>query len=451
MGKSKTTSRKKRITPEMHSPDSRCCPCLPVVLILALSACCVRAESIASQAPIHYDTAKSTDPIARLQKQIDAGNLQLHHDDRHGYLDAVLKLLVIPTSSQTLVFSKTSFQRDLIAPWKPRALYFNSDVYVGWVQGGEVLEIAAIDKQLGPVFYTLNQLDNAKPQFTRHTDACLQCHEGANTSNLPGLMVRSVYPDASGMPMFSAGSFHTTDASPFNERFGGWYVTGQHGSLRHMGNLVLRKKDDPDHLDLDRGANMSDLSSRLDPSAYLAPGSDIVALMVLTHQTQLHNLITGANYETRLALRDQKAMNEALHEKPDHVFESTPRRIKGACEPLVRAMLFCDEAKLTDAITGSSDFTRQFVDAGIKDRAGRSLRDFDLHTRLFKYPCSFLIYTDSYAALPAPAKEYIYQRLWNILTDKEAGIEFTHLSQTDRKAIREILAATMDGLPAYWK
>jgi hypothetical protein len=418
---------------------------------MAFSAVQVRAESIASQAPIHYNTAKSTDPIALLQKRIDGGKVHLAHDDQHGYLQAVLKTLAVPPSSQTLVFSKTSFQRDLIAPWKPRALYFNSDVYVGWVQGGEVLEVAAVDKQLGPVFYTLSQEATAQPHFTRHTDSCLQCHEGSNTSNLPGLMVRSVFPDASGMPMFSAGTFHTTDASPFKERFGGWYVTGQHGSLRHMGNLVLRKGDDPDHLDLDRGANQNNLSSQFDPTAYLAPGSDIVALMVLTHQTQLHNLITKANYETRMALRDQKAMNQALHEKPDHVFESTPRRIKGACEPLVRGMLFCEEARLSDSITGSSDFSKEFVAAGAKDNHGRSLRDFDLHTRLFKYPCSFLIYTDSFTALPGPAKDWIYRRLWDILTEKDTGPEFKHLSTDDRNAIREIIAGTVKGLPAYWK
>ena len=420
---------------------------LPGLMLAALCS----AEPISSQAPIRYYTARSNDPIAVLQKQIDAGTAHLSHDDRHGYLEAVLKVLNIPASSQTLVFSKTSFQRDLIAPWKPRALYFNDDLYIGWLQGAPVLEVAAIDKQLGPVFYTLSQERMEKPKFHRQTDNCLQCHEGSMTQNVPGLMVRSVFPDASGMPLFSAGTFRSSDSSPFKERFGGWYVTGTHGSQRHMGNIVLHKKDDPENLDLDPGANLTDLSSKLDTAPYLSPGSDIVALMVLTHQTQIHNLLTQANYETRIALRDQKVMNQALHEKPEHVFDSTPRRIKGACEPLVMGMLFCDESPLTDAIAGSSGFAKEFSAASPRDKAGRSLRDFDLQKRLFKYPCSFLIHTDSFAALPAPAKEYIYQRLWDILTEKDMSKDFAHLSSADRKAIREILVATVKDLPDYWK
>ena len=98
--------------------------------------------SVAEEPPISYPTAPVQDPIAKLQAEINAGKTKLAFDERHGYLDAVLKYLHVPTSSQTLVFSKTSFQRELIAPWKPRALYFNDDAYIGWVQEGEVLEVA---------------------------------------------------------------------------------------------------------------------------------------------------------------------------------------------------------------------------------------------------------------------------------------------------------------------
>lgn len=407
--------------------------------------------SVAEEPPISYPTASVHDPIAKLQAEINAGKTKLQFDDKHGYLDAVLKYLHIPTSTQTLVFSKTSFQRELIAPWKPRALYFNDDAYIGWVQEGEVLEVASVDKDLGPVFYTLNQQKADKPQFVRQTDSCLQCHESNMTQNVPGLMMRSVYPDASGMPMFSAGTFRTTDASPFVERWGGWYVTGQHGSQRHMGNLVLRKKDDPEHLDLDRNANLTDLSSKLDVSPYVAPTSDIVALMVLAHQTQVHNFITACNYDLRLAQRDQQAMNKALGDPVDHVSESMQRRIASACEPLVKAMLFCEEAPLTDKVEGSPAFVRDFTGRGPRDLAGRSLRDFDLDKRLFKYPCSFLIYSDSFKALPAAGKKQIYHRLFEILTGKDTRKEFAHLSADDRKAIHQILAATIPDLPDEWR
>jgi hypothetical protein len=417
------------------------------VLVLFAAACLCRADGIASQAPIHYDTARVDDPIARLQKQIDSGKAGLAHDDKHGYLESVLKALGVPVSSQMLVFSKTSFQRDLIAPWKPRALYFNSDVYIGWVQGGEVLEVASIDKELGPVFYTLDQQKAAKPQFVRQADSCLQCHESNATQNMPGLLMRSVYPDASGMPLFSAGTFRTTDASDWRERWGGWYVTGSHGSQRHMGNAIVRKTDDPEHLDLEAGANLPKLTGKLDTSAYLAEGSDVVALMVLAHQTEIHNLITRANYETRIAQRDQAAMNQALGEKPDHVFESTGRRVKSACEPLVRGMLFCEAKPLGDRVVGPSAFAKEFSAAGPRDAFGRTLRDLDLEHRLFKYPCSFLIYSDQFASLPKPAKEFIYKRMGEILSGKESDKDFAHLTQKDREAIREILAGTLKDWP----
>jgi hypothetical protein len=422
---------------------------LPASIIFALCAAVLPAgaDSISSQPPINYATAKSSDPIALLQAKLDAGKAHLTRDDRHGYLESVLANLGIPVSSQTLVFSKTSFQRDLIAPWKPRALYFNDNTYIGWVQGGEVLEVASVDRHLGPVFYALDQHGDAeKPRFRRQNDNCLQCHEGNMTQNVPGLMVRSVYPDASGMPLFSAGTFRTTESSPFKERWGGWYVTGTCGSMRHMGNLLLRKNADPDSLDLDAGANLTDLSAKFDVSPYLRPSSDVVALLVLTHQAQVHNLLTKAGYETRLALRDQDAMNKALGEKPDHTFDSTQRRIKSACEPLLKAMLFCDTQPLPEPITGDTAFVHDFTAVGPRDPSGRSLRDLDLHGRVFKYPCSFLIYTDQFANLPRPAKTWLYTRLHEILTGADSSNDFAHLSPEDRKDVREILTATVKDL-----
>lgn len=422
-----------------------------VMLGCGIIAAMSRADSISSQPPINYRTAPTDDPVARLQRQIDAGQITLSRDDRHGYLSAILKALGVPVSSQMLVFSKTSFQRELIAPWRPRALYFNSDVYVGWVQGSNILEFASVDKQLGPIFYTLNQRQVQKPQFDRQNDNCLQCHDGLMTDDVPGLMMRSVFADAGGMANLSAANYLTTLSSPFTERWGGWYVTGSHGSMRHMGNMLLHSGDDPDQPDLQTGANTTDLSSRFDTSAYLAPGSDLVALMVLTHQTQVHNLITRANYQTRIALRDEKTADHSSGDAPGPISDSMRQRIQDACEPLVRALLFCEETPLPSPIAGTSTFARDFAAAGPRDKKGRSLRDFDLTRRLFKYPCSYLIYTESFAVLPSQAKDYVYQRLWDVLSGKETSQDFAVLSPADRKAVIEILRDTMSGLPEYWR
>jgi hypothetical protein len=173
--------------------------------------------------------------------------------------------------------------------------------------------------------------------------------------------------------------------------------------------------------------------------------------MVLEHQAEMHNLITRVNFQTRMALRDERIMNEALGRPPGTRSDSTNSRIKGACEPLVKYMLFCNEAKLTQAIEGTSSFAADFPARGPKDSRGRSLRDLDLKTRLLRHPCSYLIYSSVFEGLPAEAKEYIYSRLFAILSGEDQSSDFAHLSKDDRATILEILRATKTDLPAQWK
>ena len=148
---------------------------------------------------IRYGVPAKRDPIAVLQKKLDAGQVQLSFDEKHGYLPAVLKALGVSQQTQMLVFSKTSFQFNRISPATPRALYFNDDVYVGWVQNGEVVEISAVDPERGAIFYSLDQRPSAKPRFERR-DECLQCHASPRTLGVPGHLVRSVYSDNEGFP-----------------------------------------------------------------------------------------------------------------------------------------------------------------------------------------------------------------------------------------------------------
>lgn len=419
--------------------------------LIALSAAPARADLPIEGEPILYLTAPVHDPVARLQEQLDKGETKLAYDQKQGYLKAVLEQLKVPVSSQMLVFSKTSFQRTKISPHAPRAIYFNDNVYIGYVQDGDVLEASAVDPQQGAVFYLLDQRESDKPVFLRQTHDCLQCHASSKTQDVPGHLVRSVYPDDTGIPVFNAGTFTTDHTSPLSERWGGWYVTGKHGSQRHMGNVLVSDKDHPEQLDTAAGANVAQLSGRLDTAPYLAPHSDIVALMVLEHQTQMHNFITAANYQTRLAIHHEKAINEALGRPADALSSHTLQRLKRPAEALVKYMLFVGETKLTDPVEGTSPFTLDFAARGPRDRKGRSLRDFDLHHRLFKYPCSYLIYSEAFDALPARIKEQVYRRLWEVLTGKDTSADFAHLSAEDRQAILEILRETKEGLPDYWK
>lgn len=400
--------------------------------------------------PIRYSTAPVHDPIAELQKKIDSGEVQLDYDPRQQYLPALLKVLEVPLSSQMLVFSKTSFQLQKIFPSRPRALYFNDRVYLGWVQQGDIIEVASIDPELGPIFYALDIQQSATPRFIRDQGQCLVCHASSRTQGVPGLLVRSVFSDPSGHPIIGSGTFTTDHTSPLHERWGGWYVTGTHGSQRHMGNQVAAKRAGQVDVDREAGANVTDLSSRLNTSPYLAPHSDLVALMVLEHQTQMQNYITRAAYEARSAMAYDRVMNQALDRPADTMSASTRRRIDSAVEKLIRYMLFAEEVPLTAPLAGTSTFTNDFSRTGPSDSRGRSLRDFDLQTRLFKYPCSYLIYSASFDALPPEVLQRVYQRLWDILTSQDTAPEFAHLKPADRQTILEILQQTKSNLPTYW-
>lgn len=424
--------------------------CLAFVFSSAMPAR-LRADLPYEQDPINYSKSATTDPIARLQQALDDGKATLEYDSEHGYLKSVMKNLGVSPKSQVLVFSKTSFQRSRIAPKTPRAVYFSDDMYVGWVQHGDVVELTAMDPRQGAVFYALSQERADRPRFVRHTDNCLVCHSSSKTADVPGNLVRSVYSDRSGLPIFSAGTYNTNHESPFAQRWGGWYVSGRHGRQTHMGNICVQDKDNPEKLDTAAGANVTDLSTLFDVRPYLTGHSDLIALMTLEHQSHMHNLITRSGYDARMALWYNDALNKAFGEPSTHRTDSTTRRLKNAAESLLRYLLFVDEASLTDPIDGTSGFAEEFAKRGPRDRQGRSLRDFDCQTRLFKYPCSYLIYSDGFQNLPDEVKVEFYKRLYDILTGVDKKPEFSKISATDRQAILEILRDTKPNLPAYWR
>jgi hypothetical protein len=392
-----------------------------------------------ADAPIKYRSSELNDPIAKLEKRLERGELKFHYDAQHGYLKSILDALHISVSSQALVFSKTSFQFSDINPAAPRALYYNDDVYVGQVHDGKFLEFVSFDPMQGAIFYVMDEHRDKHPRFERSEVDCIQCHVAGSTKGIPGVMLRSVFTKPDGSPDSAARSFVTGQESPLSQRWGGWYVTAKSGSQGAMANVLI---SDPQHPEqLDRAADIANLAGRVDTNAYLAASSDIVALMVLAHQTQMHNWITLTNYSTRIALFADQKQNTA----------GGAKSFEGPAEQLVRYLLFTNEVPLSTPIAGTSDFARQFAARGPRDSQGRSLRDFDLQRRIFKYPCSYLIYSEAFDAIPTPAKDYIYSRLFDILSGREQGPEFAPLSSQDRRAILEILVATKPGLPEEWR
>lgn len=385
---------------------------------------------------IAYSTSYGQDRVARLQKRLDAGEVQLEFDRRFGYLPSVLQALDAPVSSQALVFSKTSFQAVRIMPRIPRAIYHREDVSVGFVRGGDVLEFVAQDPVLGAVFYTLDQIETMRPQFLRRSE-CISCHLGPATSGVPGFLVRSVFVERSGMPMAFTKAYISDHRSPIRERWGGWYVGGTSGSQHHMGNLVLDRGQSVEALDLSETSNVEDLRPYVDTAQYLGAYSDLVSLMVLEHQTRMTNLITRVGYEARIAMYD--AGVKSLDELPA-VQRMT---VHQAIEELLRYMLFVDEAPLEAPVRGTSKYAEEFSARG-------KLYELDLETGLMRYPCSFMVYSPGFEGLPETVKARIYARLAEILTADEPEEDFAKLSAEDRRAVLDILTETKKDLPAGW-
>ena len=421
-----------------------------IILLLALGFALGAFADRFEEDPINYSKTKGNNPITRLQQALDTNTQTLEYDEQFGYLKAVLDALNVSHETQVLVFSKTSFQNRYITPESPRAIYYNDEVYIGTVPRGDVLEVSTTDPELGTVFYALPQNKNEAPRFLRQNNNCLQCHASTLTRGIPGHMVRSVFPDKDGYPILKAGTHVTTQESPLEERWGGWYVTGTHGDARHMGNVIAEELERDARLDKEAGANHTTLDARVNPEKYLTPHSDIVSLMVLEHQSKVQNLITTANFETRLALKDQAVMDEIFERDPTQLSDSTKSRIANAGDALVDYMLFVDEAEVVSPITGTSNFTETFTANGLKDSSGRSLRDLDLDSRLFSYPLSYLIYSAQFDGLPDPMKEYVYQRLWTILSGQDDSNDYDHLNKRTCRAILEILSETKEDLPEYW-
>lgn len=422
------------------NPRDRVMSLLMLLPWISLSA--VQAEEEYEREPIRYRQSTPQNAISALQTRMDAGELTLAYDEQFGYLPSVLQALEIPVDTQMLVYSKTSLQRRRITPRTPRAIYFNDDLYVGYCHAGDVLEVSAVDPQLGTVFYILSQQPEEKPQFMRQLDNCLVCHSSSRTEGVPGHLVRSLYVDAGGQPILSAGSRTVDHTTPIAKRWGGWYVSGTHGSQSHLGNLIIRGNRVVEPVDNAAGHNVTDLGNRFHAGSYLTPHSDLVALMILEHQVLVHNRLTKASFTTRQALAYDQMMRQVLGRGGDEPLESTTRRIRDAGEDLVEALLLVDEAPLTEPVAGTSGFTARFRAQGPRDDQGRSLRQLDLQKRLLAYPCSYLIYSPAFRGLPEPMKGYVWRRLREILTGRELEPRFAHLSLADRAAIWQILSQT---------
>ena len=415
----------------------------------------VRAVDL-EMAPIRYWDGELNDPFAKLQRRVESGEVSLKSGSTRGVVMKLLEALSIPVESQVMVYSKTSAQNSRIYPKWPRAIYYSDDAYVGWVQGGAV-EVLTFDPERGAIFYLLDpgvSPGEREPQWSR-PQTCLNCHGTTPSSGVPGGLVRSVFPGRDGMPFFQMGTFATDDTSPLENRWGGWYVTGKPGGHRHMGNaLAVEEKEGIELVPMVRNAEyLLDLSEVIDTTPYPAGGSsDIVALMVMEHQIRLHNILNHANLSVRQLDHRTREMYENLGEPiPDEPTGALKRVIASQAEKIVKALLFTDEFPLKgDGVEGNNAFRNAFLRTRRPSEDDRSLKDFRLYERIFKYRCSYVIYSDVFRSLPELVKSEVFRLLHTGLKARNGTGLTGHLSTSERARIFRILGETHPDIPEYW-
>jgi hypothetical protein len=377
----------------------------------------------------------SDDAVDRLKARLARGAARVADAGAPGgILPGLLAALDVAADSQMLVFSKTSLQAAHVSPDRPRAIYFNDEVAVAHVPGTPGIELVAVDPRRGPQFYALTTA--AALATLAPSTSCLRCHHGPNTAGVPGPYVGSVIPGPTGAPLRDDTAIITDHATPFADRWGGWYVTARRGEQRDRANAVAADPADPGSLVRDSRPNLPHLMGLVDLREYLAPTSDIVALMVFEHQTQMTNRTTRVAWQARLAEHARPGQPPASPEFDRDL------------DDLVAYLLFAGEAPLVEPIEGVSTFSRTFPARGPRDARGRSLRDLDLKTRLFRYPLSYLIGGRAFAALPGAVRAQVFRRLHRALTEGTGPA--AALAAADRRAIVEIVAATVPGVPTWW-
>ena len=264
-----------------------------VASVVLVSAQKIHPALIRNHPAIAYATAPVSDPVALLNERLRRGEVTLEKNEHSGYLPSVLSALGVSIDSQVLVFSKTSFQAPRINPTNPRAIFFNDSVSVGWVRGGPVMEFVAQDPNQGSIFYTLEQSAAGTPQFERN-DTCVMCHVSDATHYVPGLFIGSVFPSVNGTTMY--GPAYTTDhRSPFELRWGGWFVTGTHQATRHMGNAVATDPSDLGAMITPESVHVTNLNGRFDMSG--------ISLAIQRHRRAARARASGADAESDHACR----------------------------------------------------------------------------------------------------------------------------------------------------
>jgi len=386
------------------------------------------------QPPHNYWKHPLRDPVTRLKADIESGRVELDRTSEKAFLLSLLKVLGIAPSSQLLVFSTTSLQLRLISPSNPRALYFNEEVYVGFIPGGR-LEVVSIDPELGGIFYIFDIPRGSERIRFERSDRCMNCHAGEDTGDIPGLVARSVLPGPSGGSLKAFRGGRTGHGIPLAERLGGWYVTGEGALTNHWGNLIGQSSPAGPVGRIIRPGTAFDFTR------YAAATSDVLAHLLHEHQVGFVNRAVQATYLARTC----------LHEGQGHLTADHAQILDQCAESLVRYLLFADEVPLpAGGVAGDPLFKQAFLRERRTAAGGISLKDFDLETRLFRYRCSYLIYSALFENLPAAVSKEVNKKLRAALDERNADVNYAYLPRPERQAIRRILRETLPAFASDW-
>jgi hypothetical protein len=379
-----------------------------------------------SEAPHSYWNRSPSDAFAALIAKQQDGNLPPLAGDPREQVAELLEALNVPKSSQLLAYSATSLQSGLILPSNPRAIFFNEEVYVGYVPGGR-LEIAAIDPAIGPVFYLAQATASGRLQQQR-TERCMNCHAGRTSWGVPGLVAESVIATVnSGASLDGFRREVAGHTIPLKERLGGWHVTGAHEQGPHLGNLLGTAVDGG------YSTYANPPGKRFDWARYPAQTSDLFAHLLHEHQIGFHNLVTLGLYRTR----------DALAVGGGSVRLQDRQELDEIAWRLVRYLLFQGEVALPEGgLRPDPELRNAFLARQIVGPSGRSLRELDLENRLFKNRCSYMIYTKGFAALPREFRQRVLRGLTLALAEQGAPAEFGYLPPEEKRSIRLILRET---------
>lgn len=420
---------------------------LTAAILLAFGTGTSRAQFFndSYEPPHNYLKREGTDAMSVLIRQAAEGAHSFGTETGLPLLEKLLHDLDVPVSSQVVLFSRTSLQKDLVSPENPRAIYFDDNIYLAWMPGGKI-EVNSFDPDAGGLFYFEEPPEKPGDEvgFIRFA-RCMGCHGGSATNFLPGPLGRSHYTSETGRRLRGVPSHERTSHKvPFKERWGGYFVTGAPAGLEHMGNSFAIGSGRTVAINVTAHAVKENLEEFFDPTKLLRTDSDILPLMLFDHQIEGHALLVEARYRERIT-QYRAEQNEG--KAPAWTLEET----KEFFDKFVRYLLFADEVSLAGTpVAGSPDFKQDFLAKKRTDAEGHSLRDFDLESRLFRNRLSYLIYSDSFEGAPQSMKNRVYDRLWTILSAETPPEGYQYFEPGERQRILSILRTTKSDLPESW-